>query len=154
LDLHISIPDKDLDFLGAGETLTATYDVTVADGAASSTQTVTVTATEAEDPLVVNPATGVAADTPLPRSRTSAIFFRPPNRRNRAACHQAGCRSASVFPEIVNGGSADQTAESSDTVTEWLSLRSTSVKASVPVGTGLKLRPRNRVSRRAPTISN
>jgi hypothetical protein len=34
LDLHISIPDKDLDFLGAGETLTATYDVTVADGAA------------------------------------------------------------------------------------------------------------------------
>ncbi len=32
IDWTFSIQDKDLDFLGAGETLTATYDVTVSDG--------------------------------------------------------------------------------------------------------------------------
>jgi VCBS repeat-containing protein len=63
VDWSFAIQDKDLDFLAAGETLTVTYDVTVADGTTSSTQTVTITATGAEDPLVVNPATGVAADT-------------------------------------------------------------------------------------------
>jgi VCBS repeat-containing protein len=63
VDWNFSIQDKDLDFLAAGETLTATYDVTVADGTTSSTQTVTITMTGAEDPLVVNPATAVATDT-------------------------------------------------------------------------------------------
>ena len=63
VDWSFSIADKDLDFLGAGETLTITYDVTVTDGVTSSTQTVTITATGAEDPLVVNPATADALDT-------------------------------------------------------------------------------------------
>jgi VCBS repeat-containing protein len=63
VDWSFSIADKDLDFLSAGETLTVTYDVTVADGATSSTQTVTITATGADDPLVVNPATAEVADT-------------------------------------------------------------------------------------------
>lgn len=66
VDWTFSILDKDLDFLGAGETLTATYDVTVTDGTASSTQTVTVTATGAADPLVVNPVTVAVADTAGP----------------------------------------------------------------------------------------
>jgi VCBS repeat-containing protein len=59
-----SIPDDDLDFLGAGETLTTTYDVTVSDAAgSSSTQSVVITATGAEDPLVVNPVSTAVADT-------------------------------------------------------------------------------------------
>jgi VCBS repeat-containing protein len=65
IDWSFAIADKDLDFLAAGETLTVTYDVTVADGFTSSTQTVTVTATGATDPLVVHPATAIAADTSL-----------------------------------------------------------------------------------------
>ena len=40
-----------------------TYNVTVADAAAGSTQTVTVTITGAEDPLIVNSLTRAAADT-------------------------------------------------------------------------------------------
>jgi VCBS repeat-containing protein len=62
IDWSFAIQDKDLDFLGAGETLTVTYDVTVSDGITSSTQTVTITATGAEDPLVVNPVTSAAFD--------------------------------------------------------------------------------------------
>jgi VCBS repeat-containing protein len=63
VDWSFAIQDKDLDFLGSGETLTVTYDVTVSDGITSSTQTVTITATGAADPLIVNAATGVALDT-------------------------------------------------------------------------------------------
>ena len=48
VDWTFSIQDKDLDFLGAGETLTVTYDVTVSDGITSSTQNVTITATGAD----------------------------------------------------------------------------------------------------------
>jgi VCBS repeat-containing protein len=62
VDWTFSIPDKDLDFLSPGETLTATYDITVSDGTTSSTQTVTVTAIGAPDPLIVHPATAEAAD--------------------------------------------------------------------------------------------
>ena len=59
-----SIPDLDLDFLSAGETLTATYDITVSDAAgSSSTQNVVITMTGAEDPLVVNPVTNQVSDT-------------------------------------------------------------------------------------------
>jgi VCBS repeat-containing protein len=64
IDWTFSISDKDLDFLGAGETLTATYDVTISDGSTSSTQQVTVTATGASDPPVVNPVTATVADSP------------------------------------------------------------------------------------------
>jgi VCBS repeat-containing protein len=62
IDWSFAIQDKDLDFLGAGQTLTVTYDVTVSDGITSSTQNVIITATGAEDPLIVNAATGVALD--------------------------------------------------------------------------------------------
>src|SRR5882724_6888090 len=47
----------------------------------------------------------------------------------------AACRSASVSGGIRPP--LDQTAESTATLTEWLSLRSTSEKLRVPVGTGL-----------------
>lgn len=63
IDWTFSIPDRDLDFLGAGETLTVTYNVTVSDAATSSTQAVTITITGAEDTLVVNPTSVVVADT-------------------------------------------------------------------------------------------
>ena len=63
IDWTFSVPDKDLDFLAAGETLTATYDVTVSDAFSSSTQTVTITANGADDAPVVNPVTAAVADT-------------------------------------------------------------------------------------------
>ncbi len=63
IDWTFSLPDQDLDFLGAGETLTATYDVTVSDAFTSSTQTVTITANGAEDAPIVNPVTAAVADT-------------------------------------------------------------------------------------------
>jgi VCBS repeat-containing protein len=63
IDWSFSIPDSDLDFLAAGDTLTIVYDVTVSDGVTTSTQQVTITATGAEDQLIVNAATGAASDT-------------------------------------------------------------------------------------------
>ena len=63
VDWAFSIPDRDLDFLGAGETLTVTYGVAVADATANSSQAVTITVTGAQDPLVVNPVTAAVADT-------------------------------------------------------------------------------------------
>jgi VCBS repeat-containing protein len=63
LDWTFSIQDKDLDFLSPGETLTATYSITVSDGITSSTQQVTVTMTGAEDPIVVNPVDVAVFDT-------------------------------------------------------------------------------------------
>lgn len=63
VDWTFLLPDRDLDFLAAGETLTVTYDVVVSDGITSSTQQVTITATGAADNLTVNPATGSILDT-------------------------------------------------------------------------------------------
>jgi VCBS repeat-containing protein len=63
VDWTFSIPDRDLDFLSVGENLTVTYDVTVTDGTASSTQQVTITIDGAADPLVVDPFTAAATDT-------------------------------------------------------------------------------------------
>jgi VCBS repeat-containing protein len=63
IDWNFAIQDKDLDFLGNGETLTVTYDVTVSDGITTSTQQVTVTATGALDPLIVNPVVADVSDT-------------------------------------------------------------------------------------------
>jgi len=66
IDWTFSIADKDLDFLAPGQTLTATYDVTVSDGTSNSTETVTVTMTgAADDAVVVNPVTASIADTAL-----------------------------------------------------------------------------------------
>ncbi|MCA6121872.1 VCBS domain-containing protein [Bradyrhizobium sp. WSM 1704] len=62
IDWTFSIPDRDLDFLSAGETLTVTYDVTVMDGATSSTQTVTITIDGASDPVVVTAASADVFD--------------------------------------------------------------------------------------------
>ena len=47
----------------------------------------------------------------------------------------AVCKSENVSPGMKKP--PDQTAESTATLTEWLSLRSTSEKLSVPVGSGL-----------------
>ncbi|VIO77448.1 beta strand repeat-containing protein [Bradyrhizobium ivorense] len=55
VDWTFSIPDRDLDFLSLGETLTVSYDVTVSDGSTSSTQTVTITIDGASDTVVVTP---------------------------------------------------------------------------------------------------
>lgn len=78
IDWTFSIPDADLDFLSAGETLTVQYDVSVADGFTNSTQTVTVTIDGASDPLVVTPVTIAASDTAGPDAGTAiatgAIF--------------------------------------------------------------------------------
>lgn len=64
IDRAFSIPDKDLDFLNAGETLTVTYSVTVSDGATTSTQLVTITATGAPDNQpVINADVASVADT-------------------------------------------------------------------------------------------
>ena len=63
IDWTFSIQDKDLDFLGAGDTLTVTYDVAVNDAAASSTQQVTITITGAADQAIVNPLTTAVFDT-------------------------------------------------------------------------------------------
>ena len=63
IDWSFSIPDRDLDFLGVGETLTVVYDVTVSDGTTTSTKQVTVTATGAADAMIVNPDTATIGDT-------------------------------------------------------------------------------------------
>ena len=64
IDWTFSIPDKDLDFLNAGDTLTVTYNVTVSDGVTTSTQQVTVTATGAADNQpIVNPDVASISDT-------------------------------------------------------------------------------------------
>jgi len=63
IDWSFSVPDKDLDFLSAGETLTVTYDVTVQDAFTSSMQQVTVVINGASDPTVVHPLTVPVADT-------------------------------------------------------------------------------------------
>lgn len=64
VDWTFSIPDKDLDFLNAGDTLTVTYNVTVSDGVTTSTQLVTITATGAADNQpIVNADIASVADT-------------------------------------------------------------------------------------------
>ena len=65
IDWTFSIQDQDLDFLHAGDTLTVTYDVAVADALTSSTQTVTVTINGAADTLVVHPLTADMNDAPF-----------------------------------------------------------------------------------------
>jgi VCBS repeat-containing protein len=63
IDWTFAIKDGDLDFLGAGETLTVQYDVIVADASTTSTQTVMVTINGASDPLLVTPVAVAASDT-------------------------------------------------------------------------------------------
>ena len=102
VDWTFSIPDKDLDFLSAGETLTATYTVTVADSAASTSQTVTITATGAQDALVANDVTGTLADTPFPDAGVAGVFG------NLLTEGTTGSdASASVSVTAINGNAAD-----------------------------------------------
>ena len=64
IDWTFSIPDKDLDFLNAGDTLTVTYNVTVSEGTTTSTQLVTITATGAADNQpIINADVASVADT-------------------------------------------------------------------------------------------
>ncbi|MBV8765718.1 MAG: VCBS domain-containing protein, partial [Hyphomicrobiales bacterium] len=60
-----SVSDSKFDFLAAGETLTVLYNVTVSDGAASSTQPVTITITGTNDAPVISSGTQSAAITEL-----------------------------------------------------------------------------------------
>ena len=55
VDWTFAIPDKDLDFLGAGETLTVTYDVTVSDGVDQLDPAGDGHRDRRADPLIVNP---------------------------------------------------------------------------------------------------
>jgi VCBS repeat-containing protein len=99
IDWSFAIQDKDLDFLGAGQTLTVTYDVTVSDGITSSTQNVIITATGAEDPLIVNAATGVALDTAFADTGNLIGFGNVIS----DAGDSSGDASASLFISDVNG---------------------------------------------------
>ena len=53
IDWNFAIPDKDLDYLSAGQTLTVDYNVKVSDGSTSSTQTVAVVITGANDAVAI-----------------------------------------------------------------------------------------------------
>ncbi|MBR1167363.1 beta strand repeat-containing protein [Bradyrhizobium liaoningense] len=61
IDWDFAIADQDLDYLAAGETLTVTYDITVADGSTSATQTVSVAISGANDAPVITSGPGSAA---------------------------------------------------------------------------------------------
>jgi VCBS repeat-containing protein len=66
IDWNFAIPDKDLDYLAANETLTVTYDVKVADGSTNSTQTVSVVITGANDAPVITSGPETASLSELP----------------------------------------------------------------------------------------
>lgn len=53
IDWNFAIPDMDLDYLAFNETLTVSYNIKVADGSTSSTQTVSVVITGANDAPVI-----------------------------------------------------------------------------------------------------
>ena len=53
VDWNFAIPDKDLDYLAAGETLTVNYNVKVSDATTNATQTVSVVITGANDPVTI-----------------------------------------------------------------------------------------------------
>ena len=105
LDWTFAIQDKDLDFLSPGETLTATYNVTVSDGITTSTQQVTVTMTGAEDPIVVNPVDVAVNDSAL----TDAGNVVAAGNAILDVFDQAGDSSSTLFVTDVNGQGADTT---------------------------------------------
>lgn len=61
IDWNFAIPDMDLDYLAFNETLTVTYNIKVADGSTSSTQTVSVVITGANDGPVMTSGPGSAS---------------------------------------------------------------------------------------------
>ncbi|MDI1266841.1 MAG: VCBS domain-containing protein [bacterium] len=61
IDWNFAVPDQDLDYLAAGETLTVSYNVKVSDGSTSSTQTVSVDITGANDAVAMTSGPGSAS---------------------------------------------------------------------------------------------
>ncbi|MBR0973292.1 beta strand repeat-containing protein [Bradyrhizobium japonicum] len=61
IDWNFAIADQDLDYLAFNETLTVNYDIKVADGSTSSTQTVSVVITGANDGPVMTSGPGSAS---------------------------------------------------------------------------------------------
>ena len=61
IDWNFAIPDQDLDFLAAGETLTVNYNIKVSDAATSSTQAVSVVITGANDAVAMTSGPGAAS---------------------------------------------------------------------------------------------
>jgi VCBS repeat-containing protein len=103
IDWSFSLPDRDLDFLSASDTLTVTYDVTVSDGTTTSTQQVTVTATGAADLMIVNPVTATINDT----SAADAGAIVAEGNAIHDVSDSAGDGSLSLSITAVNGQAAD-----------------------------------------------
>lgn len=61
VDWTFAIPDHDMDFLAAGETLTVNYDVAVGDASTTAHQTVSVTVTGANDAVAMTGGPGSAS---------------------------------------------------------------------------------------------
>ncbi|MDH2344395.1 VCBS domain-containing protein [Bradyrhizobium sp. SSUT77] len=61
IDWNFALADKDLDYLAFNETLTVNYNIKIADGSTSSTQTVSVVITGANDAPVVTSGPGSAS---------------------------------------------------------------------------------------------
>jgi VCBS repeat-containing protein len=72
IDWNFAIPDKDLDYLSAGQTLTVDYNVKVSDGPTSSTQTVEVVITGANDAVAIT--SGPQSDTVAEQANTQGSF--------------------------------------------------------------------------------
>jgi VCBS repeat-containing protein len=74
IDWNFAIADKDLDYLAANETLTVNYDIKVADGSTSSTQTVSVVITGANDAPVITSGPESASLSELPGVTNSSAI--------------------------------------------------------------------------------
>jgi VCBS repeat-containing protein len=61
IDWNFAIPDLDLDYLAANETLTVNYNIKVSDAATSSTQVVSVVITGANDAVAMTSGPGSAS---------------------------------------------------------------------------------------------
>ena len=103
IDWNFTLPDKDLDFLNAGDTLTMTYDITVSDGTTTSTQQVTVTATGTADPSLVLPASADAFDSPFTDAGNVVVV----GNAITDPGDQPGDASTTLAITAVNGSSAN-----------------------------------------------
>lgn len=103
IDWNFNLPDKDLDFLNAGDTLTMTYDISVSDGFTSSTQQVTVTATGTADPSLVLPASNDAFDSGFTDAGSLVVVGNAISDPG----DQPGDASTTLAISAVNGSSAN-----------------------------------------------
>ncbi|MEH2487088.1 beta strand repeat-containing protein [Bradyrhizobium sp. AZCC 2230] len=74
IDWNFALADKDLDYLAANETLTVNYDVKIADGSTSSTQTVSVVITGGNDAPVITSGPQSASLSELPGVTNSSAI--------------------------------------------------------------------------------